>query len=98
MVVALEYQLSLSTLEEFDSRTFNEDNLEHLIQDAINSLPERCREIFIMSKIKGLKYSEIAEELNISTSTVDNQMGIALKKLCVKLKDYMPIFIFLTGA
>ena len=46
---------------------------------AIDSLPEKCREVFIMSKRDGLKYEEIAEELGLSVNTVRNQISKALK-------------------
>ena len=45
---------------------------------AIDSLPEKCREVFIMSKRDGLKYEEIAEELGLSVSTGRNQISKAL--------------------
>ena len=48
---------------------------------AIDSLPEKCREIFLMSKRDGLRYEEIAEELGISENTVRNQISKALKTL-----------------
>ena len=48
---------------------------------AIDSLPERCRQIFLMSKRDGMKYHEIAEELNLSEKTVEHQISKALKQL-----------------
>ena len=48
---------------------------------AIDSLPEKCREVFILSKRDGLKYEEIAEELGLSLNTVRNQISKALKVL-----------------
>jgi len=45
--------------------------------------------------MEGLKYREIAERLNISTKTVENQIITALRKLRVELKDYLPLFIFI---
>ncbi len=48
---------------------------------ALDSLPEKCREIFILSKRDGLKYEEIAEELNLSVNTVRNQISKALSIL-----------------
>ena len=48
---------------------------------AIDSLPEKCREVFIMSKRDGLKYEEIAEELGLSVNTVRNQISKAMKVL-----------------
>ena len=48
---------------------------------AIDSLPEKCREVLIMSKRDGMKYEEIAQELGISENTVRNQISKALKVL-----------------
>lgn len=67
--------------------------LEEKLRDAMNSLPEQCRTIFQMSRYDGLKYQEIASQLNISVKTVENQMGKALKLLRVKLIDFLPLII-----
>jgi len=70
--------------------------LREIIERSVNSLPERCREIYILGKEKNLTYKEIASELNISVKTVENQMGKALKRLREMLKPYYKeIFIFL---
>jgi RNA polymerase sigma-70 factor (family 1) len=52
-----------------------------LIQKAIDHLPSKCRLIFKLAKEDGLKYKEIAEILNISPKTVENQIAIALHKI-----------------
>ena len=54
-----------------------------------NSLPEKCREIFILSRVNGLANKEIAELLEVSRRTVENQLYRALKVLRSKLKDYL---------
>ena len=59
-----------------------------LIKKAIHELPEKCREIFEMSRFEGLTYDEIADFLNISVKTVENQMGIAFKKLRINMAPY----------
>jgi RNA polymerase sigma-70 factor (family 1) len=51
------------------------------IELAINQLPPRCKIIFKLIKEDGLKYKEVAEILNISVKTIDNQLAIALKKI-----------------
>lgn len=51
------------------------------LEKAIENLPHQCRMIFRMSRDEGLRYREIAEQLNISIKTVETQMGRALKKL-----------------
>ena len=55
------------------------------IHSAIDTLPPKCREIFKMSKINGLSYREIANHLNISQKTVENQVIRGLKLLRDKL-------------
>lgn len=47
----------------------------------IEKLPPRCKEIFILSKIQGLRYREIAETLHISIKTVEKQISKALSKI-----------------
>jgi RNA polymerase sigma-70 factor, Bacteroides expansion family 1 len=59
------------------------------IQQAIDLLPEKCREIFVLSRYEEMSYKEIAETLQISVKTVENQMMTALKKLRVSLKEYL---------
>lgn len=57
------------------------EQLKRYIQKAIDALPKKCRRIFLLSRNAGMTYEEIAEELDLSKKTVENQMGIALKKL-----------------
>ncbi|MBB3104479.1 RNA polymerase sigma factor [Azomonas macrocytogenes] len=54
------------------------DELEHLLH-VVDSLPPRCREIFILCRVDGLSHAQIAERLNISKSTVVAQMVKALR-------------------
>ena len=95
LLETMEYELNLEALEAVDENLVLDTDLEQRIHEAIQSLPEKCREIFILSRVEGLKYSEIAEKLDLSISTVDNQIGIALKKLRVQLKDFLPLLMFL---
>nr|WP_199076469.1 RNA polymerase sigma-70 factor [Pedobacter sp. ASV19] len=69
--------------------------LNQHIQRAIAELPEQCRTIFQMSRFEQLKYQQIADALNISIKTVENQMGKALKVLRIKLVEFLPLIIFL---
>jgi len=67
-----------------------EKELESAIQAAIGSLPDRCRQIFELSRVDGLKYAEIATRLGISIKTVEVQMGKALRILRERLKAWLP--------
>ena len=82
-------------LEQLNYTFTSEEDIEKVIANAIDKLPERCREIFLKSRIEGMKYREIADELDISMNTVENQMSIALRKLRIELKDYLPLLLFL---
>jgi RNA polymerase sigma-70 factor, ECF subfamily len=66
-----------------------EKELAVKIEKALLSLPPKCRAIFVLSRHEGMKYREIAEYLEISVKTVENQMGIALGKLREELKPYL---------
>lgn len=88
-------QMKFQSLEAFEEQLFSEPDIETVIQNAIESLPEKCREIFVLNKIEGKKQKTIAQELNISINTVENQMAIAYKKLKEILKDHIPLLIFL---
>lgn len=82
----IELNLKLQSLDRFDGSDMSVGNdTEILVRAAINSLPKRCRDIFLLSRMEGLKYKEISERLGISVNTVECQMGIPLKKLRVKL-------------
>jgi len=65
------------------------------IQKAIDDLPAQCAEVFRLSRFEHMKYQEIAECLGISIKTVENHMGKALRILREKLKDYLPLVMWL---
>lgn len=71
--------------------------LDQKIRAAIDQLPMERKKVFILSRYDGLKYKEIADKLNISVSTVENQMVKALKFLREELKDYLPWIILFFG-
>ena len=91
----LELRASLNSLEVFNDDIFSEREISEVLEKALNTLSDRCRQIFVSSKIEGKKQKEIAAELNISVNTVETQMGIAYKKLREELKGYLPLLLFL---
>lgn len=70
--------------DRIDSTVFND-----LIQKALDILPDKCREIFVLSKYEGLTYDEIADYMGLSKKTIENQMGIGLKKIREWLQPYV---------
>jgi RNA polymerase sigma-70 factor (ECF subfamily) len=67
--------------------------LEERIRKALNELPEQCRTIFQMSRFGEMKYREIADALQLSVKTVENQMGKALQLMRLKLADVLVTII-----
>ncbi|HQG75926.1 MAG TPA: RNA polymerase sigma-70 factor [Bacteroidales bacterium] len=70
-----------------------EAELNERINLSINRLPDKCREIFLLSRMEGLKYAEIARKLDLSVKTVEMQMGIALRKIRESLSDYLTLLL-----
>jgi RNA polymerase sigma-19 factor, ECF subfamily len=64
-----------------------EKELQDILTNCINELPEACREIFLLSRDKDLKYAEISNKLGISVNTVKSQIKIALSRLREAVKN-----------
>jgi len=72
------------------------NDLENDFHSALEQLPQECRKVFVLSRMEGLKYQEIATRLNVSIKTVETQMSRALTKLRLQLKGHMTIFLLFT--
>lgn len=70
-----------------------ESELRMAIQKGLEKFQPRTREIFEMSRIRGLTNQQIAEELVLSKRTVELQISNALKILRTTLRDYMPVWM-----
>jgi RNA polymerase sigma-70 factor (ECF subfamily) len=82
--------LDSEILESFNFDELEFAELEKLINQAISELPERCRQVFILSRLEGKKNIQIAGELDISVKSVEANLTRALKTLRVKLTGYLP--------
>ena len=80
-----ESKKSLNNVEE----TLSMNELEQEIARAIDVLPERCREVFKLSRMQQLSYAEIAQKLTISPNTVETQIVKALRTLRKELAAYL---------
>lgn len=78
--------------QEADTPLLHKD-LSQALEVNMNRLPEKCRQIFSMSRMQQLSNKEIAELLHISTKTVENQITIALRYLRSGLSDFLPVII-----
>ena len=88
----------------FDNQSSSAPNVEEelsslevqkKIDASLNSLNPKVKRIFEMSRYEGLKYKEIAEELNLSVKTVETHMSTALKVLRKNLKEYLTVILLL---
>ena len=64
-----------------------------ILDHGINTLPECCRQIFLLSRNEDMKYCDIACKLGISVNSVKTQMKIALSRLREILQDYLIILL-----
>lgn len=67
------------------------------LREAIDELPDKCRQVFILSYINGLKNKDIAEAMNISVRTVEAQVYKALHTLRDKLRYLLVLIIIFLG-
>lgn len=65
----------------FDTCSTEETATEDHLQAALKTLPERCQQIFLLNKLKGKKYREIAQETGLSEKTVEHHIAKAMKML-----------------
>ena len=70
-----------------------EEELRNEIETIINSLPDRCKEVFVLSRIKGLKNREIASKLGINIKNVERHISRALKEFRSKFNEEVPLAI-----
>lgn len=76
-------EIRISAMDFFIDDTIDTIQQERItsIKKAIEKLPNKCKEVFIMIKIEGLKYKEVADNLKISIKTVEAHMSLALRKI-----------------
>ena len=103
----IRHQMVKRKYEKYIQQHFSESDFEHdlnfadtkLLKDtidhAVSTLPPKMRKIFELSRYQGLKYAQIANELDISVKTVETQMSRALQKLRGKLSGFFTLLWFI---
>lgn len=91
----LEIENLLEFSENVASDFLVEAELAGAIKAAIDELPEKCREIFLLNRYENLKYHEIADRLQLSQKTVEAQMSKALQHMRLRLAEYIVSMILL---
>jgi RNA polymerase sigma-70 factor (ECF subfamily) len=97
---ALHYNESLETLSKEAAFNSGETkllglDLEGRLAAALSQLPQRCREIFLLSRVQQYSNDEIATQLRISRRSVENQLTTALRHLRLTLKSLLGIWLLL---
>lgn len=91
-------RLDLENIESLPEQVSNNTTPEkHMLDEellyayikALNQLPEKCKEIYILVKEQEMSYKEVSEQLGISTKTVDAQLQKAGKIMKEKMRDYL---------
>lgn len=70
--------------------------LQTMVDKRVRTLPEKCREVYLLSRNHGLTLKEISDKLNISVSTAEKHIVKALKLLRLSLRDFVPL-LFIAG-
>ncbi len=88
-MVSLDDSLIHTIHTEIMDEETDDESPDKKLDRIIAVLPAKCKEIFLLSKLQGLKYQEIATKLNISIKTVENQMGKAMRLIREQLNTRM---------
>lgn len=90
-----ERELDIEVLNSIQFDTLELTELERIINESINDLPPKTREVFIKKRFENKKNAEIAEEMNVTIKAVEAHMTKALKILKTKLSDYLFLIFIL---
>lgn len=85
--------VSLSVCEESAEGRIMEKEMIDVYNKAVAQLPERCKLVFLMVREEKLKYKEIAEVLQITTGTIEQQMNQAIKRISATIEQAYPDFV-----
>lgn len=84
-----ELQLRIDTLDRMDEYVIFSKEINEITRKTLDCLPEKTREVFVLSRQQQLSGKKIAEELGISVKGVEYHITKALRMLTVTLKDYL---------
>lgn len=86
--------MRISTLEACDPEELFSDEARRLVDQTLDTMPARTREIFVRSRFDGQSYKQIALEMDTTVKSVEFEVSKAMKLLRVSLKDYLPFLVF----
>lgn len=89
------YKEKIGKIQYLLPEEYQTEELLNRIHQAIDRLPDKFREAFVMHRFEDCSYKEIAEKLNVSPKTVDYRIQQALKLLREDLREYFPMILLL---
>lgn len=84
----------IATLEACEPSELFSEEARRLVDEALDTLPVRTRDIFLRSRLRGQSYKEIAAETGSTVKSVEFELSKAMKILRRALKDYLALFVF----
>lgn len=84
-------ELRISTLEACEPAQIFSDEARRLVNETLDRLPDRTREVFVRSRFHGESYKEIAAALGTTVKSVEFEISKAMRSLRVSLRDYLPL-------
>lgn len=86
-------ELRISTLEACEPAQLFSDEARRLVNETLDRLPDRTREVFVRSRFRGESYKEIAAALGTTVKSVEFEISKAMRSLRVSLMDYLPLLM-----
>ncbi len=90
-----EHEIRVSVLRDCDPNEIFSAEIQQIIEATLATLPEKSRNVFMMSRYENKTNKEIAELINISVKGVDYHITLTIKALRVSLRDYLPALLFI---
>lgn len=86
-------EIQVTALNACDPNELFSEEIQRIVQETMNTLPEKTQEIFFLSRYENKTFKEIAEIVNLSPKTVEYHISQSLKALRIALKDYLPLWL-----
>jgi RNA polymerase sigma-70 factor (ECF subfamily) len=86
---------NLNTLEACDPDFIFSDEIQHILNETLEKMPQKTRQIFFLNRFDGLSYNEIALKMNVSPKTIEFHISKALRALRFALMDFICLLLFI---
>lgn len=86
-------EIQVTALNACDPDELFAEEIQRIVQDVLKTLPEKTREIFLLSRYENKTVKETALQVNLSPKTVEYHISQSLKALRIALKDYLPLWL-----